>query len=62
MTFFSFLAHIECSMTVNGGDNYKEPHIHKAVRRKNGEDIERYICDNDNFLIGEAPSKKPVGS
>jgi len=38
-------------MSVEGGNNYKEPHMKKVKRRKAGEDIETFTCSEEAYNI-----------
>lgn len=46
-TFLSLQNHMHASMLVEGGNNYKEPHMSKGRRRKAGENIEIFTCTDE---------------
>lgn len=50
-TILPLYQHMECSMMVMGGNNFKTPHMKKAKRRRCGEDLEVYTCSEQAFKI-----------
>lgn len=53
-TFLSLQKHMECAMGVEGGNNFKEPHMKKVERRRSGEDIETFTCSEEAYNIATA--------
>lgn len=53
-TFLSLQQHMESSMMVDGGNNYKEPHMKKDKRRRAGENIEVFTCSQEAYDIATA--------
>lgn len=53
-TFLSLQKHMECCMSVEEGNNFKEPHMDKARGKRAGEDIETFICSKEAYNIATA--------
>lgn len=59
-TFLSLQKHMECSMSVAGGNNFKEPHMNKVRRRAAGENIETFICSEEAYNIATAAIEQNI--
>lgn len=57
-TFLSLQNHMESSMLVGGGNNFKEPHLNKERRRRAGENIELFMCSEEAYNIANAKVKQ----
>lgn len=50
-TFLSIQKHMECSMMVDGGNNFKDLYMNKSKRRNCEEDIEHFVCSEEEYNI-----------